>query len=448
MQSWRRTIGRALLVVLPLAAGIALVVLVVRNREPPAMEAVAETRTAVRVQVLERRPFVPTIRAFGAIEPVTTWRAVAEVGGRIEELAPDLKAGRLMEEGALLARLDATDYELAEAQAIARVESAQARLAELEAREASLEASLEIEERVLAVTEAELERRRSLFERGTISQASLDQALEAFLQRRARLQDIKNEISLLPAQERVQEAERAVAEAQLAEARRNIERTRIVMPFAGRIADVPVAQSQFVAAGQVLLEAEDIAAVEAVAWLRLEEVRALFADRLPASSLVELSAGMMDQMPLAAEVEAVLRLEVEELVIEWPAELRRFTFALDPRARTLGLVVAVSDPFAKVVPGQRPPLVKDMFVEVVLEGPPIPDALVVPRTALRQGAEGAWQVALADEGDRLRLAPVEIAHLLGDEVVIEAGIVEGERVIVSALPFAVAGMLLDPQPVM
>ncbi len=444
-RAWRG-LGRALLVLGPLALGLAILVRAAGDRPGPVLLEPAELATAARVLTLEPAPFVPEVAVMGAIEPVRSWQAVAEVAGRVETVLPGLRPGRLVDQGTVLVRLDATDLALAAAQAAARLDAAEARLAELAAREASLAASRGIEERVLAVAEAERDRRLALLARGATTQAALDQAEEAVLQRRARLQEIANEERLLPAQRRVQEAERAVAEAQLAQARRDLERAVVTMPFDGRIAEVAVERDEYVARGRVMLVAEDLGEAETTAWLRLEEARALFAEHLPAPALLELDAGAIDALPRAAGLEAELRLHIDGLDVRWPAELRRLTFALDPGSRTLGIVVAARDPFGQAVPGRRPPLVKGLFVEIVLRGPPLPEALVLPRTALERQPGGAWQAMRVDADDRLQRVPVEIAWRLGDVAVVAAGLAPGDRVVVSALPFAIDGMLLDPLP--
>lgn len=91
-------------------------------------------------------------------------------------------------------------------------------------------------------------------------------------------------------------------------------------------------------------------------------------------------------------------------------------------------------------PGERPPLVKGMFVDVDLRGPPRPDRLVVPRHALQDG-----RVYLVAES-RLVIREVELETVQPEYAVISSGIEPGAPVIVSDLVPAVDGMRLEAQP--
>ncbi len=106
----------------------------------------------------------------------------------------------------------------------------------------------------------------------------------------------------------------------------------------------------------------------------------------------------------------------------------------------MGVVVAVDDPFDKIIPGYRPPLSKGMFARVVLSGKVSMRRIIVPRSAIRAGT-----VYVVDEDSRLRRRAVKILFSQGDISVIEEGLSEGERIVVSDIVPAVDGMLLQVQ---
>jgi multidrug efflux pump subunit AcrA (membrane-fusion protein) len=114
---------------------------------------------------------------------------------------------------------------------------------------------------------------------------------------------------------------------------------------------------------------------------------------------------------------------------------------VDPSTRTVGVIVEVDRPYDRVVPGQVPPLVKSMFVEVELHGRATAPLAVIPRAALRAG-----RVYVVDEAQRLEARPVEVAFLQGDVAVIASGLAAGEHVVVSDLVPAIEGMRLVPTP--
>ncbi|MEO1689647.1 MAG: hemolysin D, partial [Pseudomonadota bacterium] len=120
----------------------------------------------------------------------------------------------------------------------------------------------------------------------------------------------------------------------------------------------------------------------------------------------------------------------------------RISDAVDPETRSIGVIVRVADPYAGAVPGERPPLIKGMFVRVTLSAPPVDGAILLPRSAIRDG-----RVRIADAQDRLAYVEVETIFSAGGIVVLaEGALQEGARVIVSDPSPAIEGLLLAPEP--
>jgi multidrug efflux pump subunit AcrA (membrane-fusion protein) len=150
-------------------------------------------------------------------------------------------------------------------------------------------------------------------------------------------------------------------------------------------------------------------------------------------------------VPRRFGLDATVRLRTQEIKASWDARFDRAGEGMDPQTRTMGVIVAVDEPYRKAIPGERPPLVKDMFVEVELRGQPWPDAIVVPRIATHRNDDGETVLYLADRAGRLEVRPVTLGPVQGDLAVVRAGLEPGERVVVSDLIPAVAGMRLDPR---
>ena len=93
----------------------------------------------------------------------------------------------------------------------------------------------------------------------------------------------------------------------------------------------------------------------------------------------------------------------------WPAEVRRISDTVDPATRSIGMIVAVRDPYPAAGAGPRPPLIKGMFVKVEIYAPTVEGMTLLPRTALQDG-----RAMVADADDRLRFVPVETAYVDGD----------------------------------
>jgi multidrug efflux pump subunit AcrA (membrane-fusion protein) len=66
----------------------------------------------------------------------------------------------------------------------------------------------------------------------------------------------------------------------------------------------------------------------------------------------------------------------------------------------------------------------------------VKDAIVLPRSALRNGNE----VLVVDDDTRLRRRSVDVLRSEDEQVVIGSGLLAGEAVVVSPLPSAVEGM--------
>jgi multidrug efflux pump subunit AcrA (membrane-fusion protein) len=129
------------------------------------------------------------------------------------------------------------------------------------------------------------------------------------------------------------------------------------------------------------------------------------------------------------------------LDVRWDGRFARMSDTLDPDTRTVGVIVEVDQPYADVQPGVRPPLVKGLFVEVDLRGPPRPERLVIPRHALHAG-----QVYLIGEDGRLEIRAVTLETLQPEYAAVADGVEAGERVVVSDLVPAITGMRLEGAP--
>jgi len=123
----------------------------------------------------------------------------------------------------------------------------------------------------------------------------------------------------------------------------------------------------------------------------------------------------------------------------WDARVKRVSDTVDPDTRSIGLIVSVDKPYASVRPGIRPPLVKGMFTEVELCAPPVPDQVLLPRSAVQGG-----RIKTVSSDNRLVLTPAEVAYQVDDIVVLKSGVDAGTKVIVSDVSPVIEGMLLKP----
>ncbi|MES9853584.1 MAG: efflux RND transporter periplasmic adaptor subunit [Candidatus Thiodiazotropha sp. L084R] len=412
---------RKLLIIPPVVIGVGILMLMVGQKQPPEIREVGEPTKLVRVIEAPQLELTPVAEGYGTIQPARVWSGIAQVSGRIVELHPRLRNGEIITKDTLLLKIDPVDYELNLAQVTAE-------LAELQVEQKNAKASLSIEERSLTIAQRELERISKLTAKGTASKSDLDDAERNLLNSRNAVQNVKNNLALLPTKRKVLEAKKIQAE-------RDLENTSINAPFNIRVADMSIEIDQYVSKGGTLLAGDEVDRVEVVARFPLSSIRRLFIGR--DLSEFEMLGGNLAE---AVAFKPLLKLDMGTTIAEWEAEFVRFSDSIDPETRTMGVVVAVDRPFDKVIPGLRPPLSKGMFVQVLLQGKSQANRIVLPRSAIKNGV-----VYLADEDNRLQRQPVEVLFNQGDISVIANGIKPGQKIVVSDLVPAVAGMLLQTE---
>ena len=336
----------------------------------------------VRVATVQSETLRMHVVAHGSVAPRTESDLVAEVRGRIVQVAPALVAGGFFSAGDELLRFD--DRELSIAVDRAR---AQVKLRTSESRLAA----------------AEAKRRVQLASRGAASASDLEQF----------------ESRALVAEASLDEARAALRQAEL-----DLERTVIRAPFDGRVRDREVDVGQFVNPGTKL------ARVYAVDYAEV---------RLPVAidDLAHLGLGFEGKAGAIEGSPITLRAQLGGRVLEWPATLVRTEGEIDLRTRTLYLVARVDDPYARATT-RVSPLPSGLFVEAEIEGRELAGVFVVPALAVRDDD----QVYVVDGDDRLVVRPVEIVRREADRVVIGRGLTEGERIIVSPLRAVSEGMQL------
>ena len=427
--------GRKFLFFLPVLAGIVIVAVAIKSRQMPEQVPAGELAKSVRVIVTPEVELVPRAIGYGNVKPGKVWQAVAQVGGQIIEIHPQLKKGAIIGKGEVLLRIDPASYQLAIAQADANIRAAKAQLNELTARNQNTWDSLKIEQRAMALAEKDMARKRKLFGQNTVSQAAVDQQERNVLTGRQSLQSLQNALNLMPAERDVLVAQMGQFESQLDSARLNLQYTTITAPFDGRVSEVNVEETQFAAQGKMLAVIDSIDVSEITAQVPLGRLINLVS---PGSKFPGNANAIMRQLPEFLGFSATVHLRGGNIHADWPARFTRINDTIDPDTRTVGVIVAVDDPYRQSVPGVRPPLSKNMFVEVELKGRSRPGQVVAPRSSLHGNT-----VYVVDADNRLRIRTVEIAFSQTDFVVVGKGLKAGEIIVVSDPVPAIDGMLVN-----
>jgi RND family efflux transporter MFP subunit len=357
----------ALVAAAVLAAGLAAAAALVLFPDAPGREA-APAAPLARFATVEAPPETVSLRADGEVRAPERIRLVAEVPGRIVRVAEGLESGARLAAGDLVVEIDPATYETAVADARARLASA----------------------------EAELGRARD--------QAGRIEALAA--------DDLDSESRLEAARTTRDAAEAAVerARAALREAELRLEDTRLLAPFDATVVEESAAPGRFLAAGESVAELAAVGAAEIEIGLPPAAERTL-----------RTATGAAGARGLGARVRP-----------DGPGPRRavvdRIQPEIDPRARTLDLVVRVPGAFDEAADG--PPLRLGELVTVAVEVPAADDWWRVPATALK-GPARLWRL-----GDDDRLEPVDVTVLVrqADHALVATdALAAGDRVLLTDL---------------
>ncbi|MDA7746568.1 HlyD family efflux transporter periplasmic adaptor subunit [Psychromonas sp.] len=413
--------------------GIVILVLSVMFKSSPSVQPNFDKARLVSVQPLTLQQSVPSVVAFGRVEPKNSWQAIAEVSGKVIYRHPELEAGRLLSAGTLVLEVDPLEYELKQAQALANVNSTKAQLKRLLQEQKNINASLDIEKEKLALVEQEYQRKLALQKKNLISFSDVESQKQALLIQKKLVQDLSSALNLMPDDKKVVEAQLNVNQALLADAQRQLENTRLTLPFDARVADVNVEASQAVSVGEVLFEVHRLGVVEVKAELSLQD-----AETLMASVNAQVEEGRLpnvERLGFAASV----ALQMGKKLHQWPAKLTRIASSIDPDQATIGFYLEVEQDFKQLDIGKKPPLTKGMFVTALIQGF-ASEQFLIPEKALH-----GEQVYIMNANKQLSLRDVQVVFRNKAGVAIAGDIKEGELLILNDLIPAIPGMSLKTE---
>lgn len=335
------------------------------------------TYPVAEATVLTASDYQVKLPSQGIVQPRVETQLTAEVSGKVSAIADGFLSGAAFEKGETLIELDSRDYQTAE-------QRAQAALTRMQT--------------ALQLAEAQTEKAREDWARLGLGGEPNDLAL--------RLPQLKQ------AQADVQ-----AAEADLAEARLNVTRCKIVAPYDGRVVQKHVDVGQVVNPGVVLGQIYSSEIFEVRLPLRNDQLAFLgFNDRpadSPPAALLKGERGPDDH---------------------WAATIERTDAAVDPRSRQLFVIAAIDT----AATPDSPPLPSGTFVEAQIEGKLLSNVFVIPRKAIRDGNS----VMEITEGKTIRFVQFEPIFEGDPEFVVasaEGELKEGTRISITPLPFVGEG---------
>ena len=349
----------------------------------PVLEPANDTPTplTVRIRTIETESIELKVHSQGTVAPSTVSQLIPEGSGRVIWTSPNLVAGGYFEAGQELARIDDLDYRNAQNRANAALKRATA----------------EVEH-----AKYEYGRLRSLAERKLVSRSALENGLRAYRVTQAAFED---------------------AQANSEQAQENVKRTVLRAPFTGLVRSENIDIGQFASRGQPIatLYANNVV-----------EVRLPIADRqLAFLNLPPLRNGnfpeyMQPTVKLSADYGGQTR--------EWFGKIVRAEAEIDTSSRMVQLVARVESA------EDSQDLSVGLFVTAEIAGLAVENIVRLPRSAIRNDN----QVLVVDTENRLRFRDIQPLRLYKDNVLINAGLIPGERVCVSTVQTAIEGMAVNP----
>ncbi|WP_419622564.1 efflux RND transporter periplasmic adaptor subunit [Thiolapillus sp.] len=426
--------------VLPLIVllAVALVLFRVKSKPPVAHEDLGYPVKVVDVMTVRPIPYRSHATGYGNVEPRITVRAKSEVSGKIVYIHPQLRKGASLPKDTVVLRIEPTTFEFSLEQSKAGLSGSESSLRQLETEEESTRSLLAIVRKNLSVQQKEYKRIQEIWKKKLVARSSVDAEEQKVLQLKQQVADLEGKLKTYESRKAALDAQIRQSKTQVAQTRDTLGRTEIRLPMDARIGEVLVEKGEFVAAGSVLFEALGTDAVEITAELPTRLFRPLFANQQHMQ--VDLNEqGKFWNLVSNMKLEARVRLVGFPEAAHWQGKLLRISESIDPRRDTVGLVVQVDKPYADVIPGERPPLLKGMFTAVSFFAPAQP-MLVVPRKAVHQG-----RVYVARPDKRLEIRQIETLYRQGEFVVVKGGLETGENVIVSAVIPVIEGLPLKPR---
>lgn len=227
-------------------------------------------------------------------------------------------------------------------------------------------------------------------------------------------------------------AEVAAAKAAVANARINLDHTRVTAPIAGRIGKSMVSEGALVTAQQ------------ATALAVIQQLDPLYIDVSQSSNELlqlkkKLAAGK-DQQAATEKTEVKVVLDGDAVYPE-SGTLEFSDVTVDQSTGTVTVRAVVGNPHQDLLPG--------MFVRARVTSAESQGVILAPQASIVRNNRGQAMVMLVDAKSMVEARPVETGENLGEEIVITKGLAAGDQLIVAGLQKIKPGMpvkIAAPQP--
>lgn len=224
----------------------------------------------------------------------------------------------------------------------------------------------------------------------------------------------QQEYQNLMAARREAEADVAVAKAQLASAKVQLDYARITSPISGIIGKSAVTQGALVTAGQASM------------LTRVQQLDPMYVDLTQsASELLQLRRDLNASALREAEKIPVTILLEDGSRYAHEGELLFSDAAVDPTTGSVAMSVLVPNPEQTLLPG--------MYVRALVSLAILDDAILVPQQGVSRDAKGRPYAMLVGADETVEQRNIEVRDTIGDKWLVSSGLDAGDRVVVEGL---------------
>jgi RND family efflux transporter MFP subunit len=371
---WKAFSAQAIIIGL---GGVAIYVIAATKPVPSPNEdqLAAAPKTQVAVKAANRESVNLTVLTQGIIKPRREIELVAQVAGRVVKAEKSFVSGDYFAKNSIIIEIDDRDYQPAYLSAKARLSQARRTLAQ----EQSLASQAKKQWRDLGNQKA-----NDLFLRKP-------QLEEAF-------------------------ASLEYAEAALVLAELNLARTKISVPFDGRIDETYVDVGEYVTVGKPLAKVYDIS---------MAEVRLPLTDKQMAKLNLPLgfSASTSQQTPLVT-----LTGTVAGKRHQWQGTIARTEAAIDINSQMYYAIAEITNPYGLTTSGnqnQQTPVLPGLFVSAEIQGKTLDDVIILPNSALVKRKN----IYTLDDENKVELSPVTVLKKTAQKVWLQADIATSVNIV-------------------
>ena len=365
-----------------------------------------EPEVPVQVVAVQKTTLQRTVTTEGILFPLQQAAIMPKISAPVKAFY--VKRGASVRKGQLLATLENRDLAAAAQDTKGTYDQAQATYTTTTAAgipEELQKASLDLEaaKTLLDAQEKIYSSRQELFQQGAMPRKELDQAGVDLTNARNQYNIAQKHYEGLMAIGKQQELKSAAGQLESAKgkymgAQAQLSYSEIRSPIDGVITDRSLYAGEMAAAGTPLLTVMEVSQVVARAHIPQPEAALL---KVGGAATIRAPG---EQQPVEGKVTVV-------------------SPALDPSSTTVEVWVQAKNPKQHLKPGTS--------VQLSMVAQTVPDAIVIPATALLTGQDGSTQVMQVSADNHAHLKDVKVGIRQGDQIQITEGINAGDRIVAS-----------------